>query len=452
MSVKKPAAPAPKPRKTPPRDRPFEPYRTFTGVRGRSLAAEIVGRVEAYEVECDPRKRKRRPADQVIFENTISAVIADVLHRCILTPGKEVSVPLSHKVLGSGGRYGAPTLGKKLPDLLQHLASKRVGLIELTKGVWADGGVLARRTTIRATRRLRTLADRRKVGLEDIATGAGGEIIVLKRAKDPTDHFDRGEWIDYQDDDTTRLYRAKLEWINRQLARADIEFDEAVNPSVDWRERRLRRFFNNGSFKEGGRLFGGFWQGLSKIERARGITFNGEEAVTLDYGQAAVRILYGMAGSQPPEGDAYRLPGFEDHRAGIKKVFGALLFTRKPLERLPQGCRPLLPKGTKVEVVTSAIKAAHPALVPYLEKGIGYGAMFTESEVMMALVLDLLHRRITALPIHDAVVIPASKKDEASVLMAALFEKVTGVPAIVGIDQSDYVITDGVGTDGDLLQ
>jgi hypothetical protein len=33
------------------------------------------------------------------------------------------------------------------------------------------------------------------------------------------------------------------------------------------------------------------------------------------------------------------VPGFEFHREGVKKVFNAMLFTDKALDRFPQGVR-----------------------------------------------------------------------------------------------------------------
>jgi len=59
--------------------------------------------------------------------------------------------------------------------------------------------------------------------------------------------------------------------------------------------------------------------------------------VALDYGQMNPRIIYGMCKAQPPEEDIYDVPGFEGHRNGIKKVMNAMMFSTKPLSRVPEG-------------------------------------------------------------------------------------------------------------------
>ena len=59
-------------------------------------------------------------------------------------------------------------------------------------------------------------------------------------------------------------------------------------------DRSLRRIFTKGCFDHGGRLFGGFWQELSKTARFDGLVINDEDIVELDYGQmgAAHTVWY----------------------------------------------------------------------------------------------------------------------------------------------------------------
>ncbi|MCW3574034.1 hypothetical protein K6Y53_38700, partial [Burkholderia cenocepacia] len=103
--------------------------------------------------------------------------------------------------------------------------------------------------------------------------------------------------------------------------------------------------FNAGSFELGGRLYGGFWQRMNKAER-KDLRIDGEQAVELDFSQVGPRILYGMAGAKMDR-DAYAVPGYEDHREGIKKLFAAMINTSAPLVRFPAKVRELFPRGTK---------------------------------------------------------------------------------------------------------
>jgi hypothetical protein len=141
----------------------------------------------------------------------------------------------------------------------------------------------AKQTTIRAGKRLITRIDAHELTLGDLTVDSCQEIIILKKAK--ADVFDNGEWMQYQDSEQIKLYREELQRINEWIAKADIKLDPMIAGinNTDDSDRLLRRYFNNGSFELGGRLFGGFWQNLKKEERQRGITINGKPVVTLDY-------------------------------------------------------------------------------------------------------------------------------------------------------------------------
>ena len=143
---------------------------------------------------------------------------------------------------------------------------------------------------------------------------------------------------------------------------ADIDFDEIAAPdkTVDPSDRRLRRYFNNGSFEEGGRLFGGFWQSLKKQERHEGISDRQTRRLspwTMPRWRRASST--GWSDKQPPETDAYRIPGLEFHRDGVKKLFAAAMFSNFALSRAPQGTRKLLPNGMSVGHMVNLIKAHH---------------------------------------------------------------------------------------------
>jgi hypothetical protein len=266
------------------------------------------------------------------------------------------------------------------------------------------------------------------IGLTDLGREATDEVVILKSAREGL--WDGGEWIEYEDTETTRRYRDEMRRINRWLEQADIKFDADAceDRIIDDTDRRLRRYFNNGVFDQGGRLFGGFWLNLSRQERREGITINGESIVTLDYSQMAPRIIYGMVGVDPSDGDAYTLPFFERHRSGVKKVFNALLYSTKPLERLPQGSKALLPRNTKIGEIVTRLEARHPAIKHRFCAGIGYRGMFVESTILIGTLLDLIERGIVALPVHDALIVPQSAASVVTSVMLEVFQSITGCP------------------------
>jgi hypothetical protein len=70
---------------------------------------------------------------------------------------------------------------------------------------------------------------------------------------------------------------------NRQPLAARIHY--LGQAAIDINQRRLKRCFTRERFDSRGRLFGGFWQRMSKADRLTHIKINGEDLVELDYGQ-----------------------------------------------------------------------------------------------------------------------------------------------------------------------
>jgi hypothetical protein len=204
--------------------------------------------------------------------------------------------------------------------------------------------------------------------------------------------------------------------------------------AIDVYDRRLSRRFTQGSLTCGGRLYGGFWQPLKKTVRADAITIDGEEVVELDYGQMMPRMVYGLVGQLPPPDDLYTLPGTDkSNRDGIKRLMNAMLFTRKALKRKPKGTAEAL-AGMKLGEWMKAVEAAHPGMVPMFNRGIGHQLQFTESQIMVAVLLRLREDGVVALPIHDSIIVPRSVAGQAKAVMEETFAGTVGVPAVVRVD------------------
>src|SRR5690606_27383162 len=85
------------------------------------------------------------------------------------------------------------------------------------------------------------------------------------------------------------------------------------------------RVFNNSSFKEGGRFYGGWWQNVPKDFR-RYIRINRKPTVEIDYSGHHLRILYAMEKAKMPR-DMYHIEesGFsrDEIKLGILMVLNA---------------------------------------------------------------------------------------------------------------------------------
>lgn len=315
------------------------------------------------------------------------------------------------------------------------MAAPEMEFIEVIKGSRNPfDAKLSRQTVIRAGKRLRSRITDYGITIDDFSTDKTQEIIILKDAKQ--DHWDLGKWMQYEDTSQTILYRSELLRVNDWLEHADIEYvpyHETIK-SVDTTDRKLRRYFNNGCFDQGGRLFGGFWQHMTRASRL-GIVIDGMDTVTLDYGQMIARLLYGHARIPLHFDDAYRVPGLEGNRDGVKKIFSAMLYADKPLLRMPQGCRDLFPAECSFRYVADKIRNFHGPVSEFLYVGVGPTLTYQESNVILAVLTRLIELKITALPIHDAVIVPENLKDKATKVMLEVFKEMVGINGLVSLDQ-----------------
>lgn len=415
----------------PPGARPFNPWRIPKTERARAVVEDVLNQIQNHERYYGARQRRRKAPDQKVFEATLSAIICDLMHYHLTGRDGGVFITRSKQILGRKSRYYPLAYGTTLPDTLDRLATPQMAFMVQHIGI-KNPFFVPRRTIISPGPRLISRIKAQSITFDDLGRSHDQEVIVLKGAKE--DYWDEGELNEYEDTREVEHYRAQMHILNGWIAEADISLDEFFlkkGKGVDCNERRLRRVFTRGRFDRGGRLFGGFWQVLSKRERGEGVDIEHERAVELDYGQMNPRILYGLCGVPPPPGDLYLLPGFEAHRSGIKKVMNAMMFATKRLTRMPKGIRLEFLKSHGVDHVIAAIEGANAPIKDQFFMGIGHHIQFLESQILVDLLLTLRDRGIVALPLHDGVMVPTTKKDDVRHLMLSIFHRHTGVDGLV---------------------
>jgi hypothetical protein len=112
----------------------------------------------------------------------------------------------------------------------------------------------------------------------------------------------------------------------------------------------------------------------------------------------------------------------------------AMLFVDAPLARFPKGTRRLFPIGTKVQDVTAAIMKKHPAIAGAFFTGVGHRCQFLESQILVEVLRVLMSMDVTALPIHDAILVPASKVALAKDVMLHTFKRKTDQDGVVDVN------------------
>jgi hypothetical protein len=378
----------------------FNPYRQPRTSGASALVQRVVAEIKTHE----KRKRTRKAKDQETFDAIASALISDIVYFYLSRHPAHVGLTLSraNDVLGGKSRYRPKYYNKTTAlvlDFLDHggFCTQKIGT--------ALDPITKRRiqTVVRPGAKLSVLIEQTKLRLPDFRNDDKAEVIVLKDNR-PDNYFDRSERaksIEYTDRSVTRKFRSEVQAINAWLEQADIDFDLRVAQAagldprqIDIRNLKLRRIFTRRRFDSGGRLFGGFWQTLPKQVRIKGLRIEGEGVVSLDYSEMNPRITYGLLKQPLPKRDAYTTPWYP--REGVKKLFNAMLFVSKPLRRWPSDTKLLFPNGVSVKQVAAAIEQMHAGIKNAFYCGLGHEIQFTESEIMVAVLLKLKAQNIVA--------------------------------------------------------
>jgi hypothetical protein len=201
---------------------------------------------------------------------------------------------------------------------------------------------------------------------------------------------------------------------------------------LDPTRRTVRRIFNNGSWQQGGRLYGGFWETMRREDRFRLLRIGtrthpeGEPIANVDHGQLFPRLAYLQTGNAPPDTDLYDIIGDGLYRDGWKQLLNALLLTSKRLGNWPEGARSCFSSNTTLHDAIAAISARHSPIAHLFCRGVGLGMMMQESEMLIATLRQLFTQGVTALPLHDSCLTAVSEAPAAEATMRAIFANLTG--------------------------
>lgn len=268
------------------------------------------------------------------------------------------------------------------------------------------------------------------IKLADIGRDEGEETIRLAAR---TGHIawsgerSRKSLVLYRDTPESRLYRSEMELINRSLNQADITFGgQQQAPVCLHRWFLLRQPNDSAVFNLGGRLYGGFWMNLPSNERHK-IRLDGEEIADLDYSSMFADLAYIRAGESLPSGDLYAVPGLENHRGGAKLALLSLLSRSTNMKRITPELKGLLPEGWTAKHLQEAVNTRHLKIAHLFGTDIGVELMFTESRILVRLLLKLAALGIPALSMHDGVMVPKGSIEDVSNAMQEASMEIVGV-------------------------
>jgi len=406
-------------------------------VRTSRLVQEAVALVEQYEHQTRARKRQRKSVDEMNHRVMVEAVVMNLARHSLLPASGNLAV-LTGKARKPRTRYDHAAFGDTFAGIISSLES--IGWL-----TFHPSPGMGEASAIAPSSRLRAKVHETGITLREFRHSAGETIILSQKERrwSGDDSFSR-ELMDYPDTSTTVAMRSQMEALNAFLVGADLGFRDDSLEFVDTFQRQQRRYFTTKedhliSHDRGGRMFGGWWSNLNKRRRGS-IRIEDEPVAILDFSSMFVRLAYAHLGLVPPDGDLYAIPGLIGHRRAAKLIVNCLMFDEHHRCRWPKvtALNEVMPEGLTMPRVRKAILHHHPDLAPCFGEGLGHHLMFTESNILMEVLLELKVRGVVGLSLHDGLMVPWSRASEVKVLMEEVSRQITSHTIPVTCDPATY--------------
>lgn len=350
----------------------------------------------------------------------LKVVLVDLYHNWLIDPSRYIGFSRNNNSYGPQSRQNKLHIRQKyLCEVIDGL--HELGYLETVKGFRdrRPGGA-ARQSRMKS---LPKLVDRVFAGYgftPEIVSNIPGPPIILRDSE--------GNDLEFQSSDEILQMERNLHAINSLLSRShiDLHWPDQDFPAVDLRRKLLHRVFNNGSFEEGGRFYGGWWQDV-KREYRKHITINGKPTIEVDFSGLHIRLLYAQIGENY-EQDPYGFFGAK-YRDFLKFVLLVCLNSASfgEAKRAVQGelnkhrDKYTLPPEGHQALVREFI-AHHAPLERFFGSGMGTRLQCMDSKIAEEVILKMAESRIPVLPVHDSFICWYKVREE---LMAVMDEAYT---------------------------
>jgi hypothetical protein len=316
-------------------------------------------------------------------------------------------------------RYSVPKLGlSHITDIVDALSD--LSYVEIKAGFSYPPHSAS--PIIRAEDQLIDLIDKFSVTTNMFVESTAQEVIVLKQAKVKANERlnvigQRASPINYDNSDTVTNMRELLQLQNEfiQKHQVNLRITNTLFKKLETDVKRkpnlsaliLKRIFNNDSFEQGGRFYGGWWQSLPKEYRGF-ITINGKPTIELDYKGMHMKIMYAAEGIQNSEDETY-IYGELD-RDDVKKAILTAINSSSINEAAASINKRIWPSITRAEVkaILDSFVAKHSQIECWFYSGRGIHLQYIDSQIAEMVMREMrVKHECLALPIHDSFIVDA---------------------------------------------
>jgi hypothetical protein len=432
--------------------------RTADTAEAESLAKALTLALDDHQRCTGGRTNRRGEAALAKLQRAVAAFVGDLL----AAEGWGAWGGLIYRSTQTNSFSRTPVTADNVRALLAYLTSE--GLAERYPGFspakhdFGDGVKVAlskaQSARFRATPRLLVLAEQ-----HGVVMGYAGDHfplparpipepprVVLKSAKRRTEAGYLVPSVDMPIPDCPEVQaiQAQLATISRFLEGVDIaggtyrgffrQFEHGDAPAFRW--------------NMGGRLYAVGRDAYQQQKKAKRLAMclDGEPVVEIDIRASYLTILHGLM--QEPidlSKDPYEIAGFD--RSVVKTWITASITNGKPLERWSARHKEdfasdhpgrSLTSSHKPRAVEAAVMLRHPILRDLTSLGASWPElMFVESEAIIATMLDLIEAGVPSLPVHDSILVPATRETLAMEVLTRRFEQKAGITPTLEVRRNE---------------
>ena len=381
----------------------------------------------------------------------LKKVLLDLYVAWVDDPTLCIAVHLNVNRYRARSRYNKLSISKKTIEVVKTLND--LDLVHLVKGyIRREEGGKSRVSRIWPTEKLIKHFSKARFRIFEIQIHEDKEPIVLRNEKK--------EDIPYEDTAETNRMRGVLRAYNELLRRTHIDCSHLDQPfvlksngtriNINQRDKFVRRIFNNSSFQQGGRFYGGWWQQIPSEDRPY-IKINGMRTLEVDYSNLHAVLLYARRGIHYGEdigGDAYDIdvPELYDRKLSrlVAKAMllvainaddesGAFQAARNKIREEETKDPDVIPADTKftnnlLQKVLDQIREKHPLIEDMFLSGAGVDLQYIDSQITEKIIQHFTSLDIPVLPIHDSYVIQSDYVGDLRIAMHTAFGQLTQIP------------------------
>ena len=238
-------------------------------------------------------------------------------------------------------------------------------------------------------------------------------------------------FIDIQSLDKPRIKLPQ----NEQRRRSN----KPIYVNITHHNKFVRRIFNNNSFEDGGRFYGGWWQRIDSKYRSE-IRMNDMPTVEIDYSSLHIILAYNEVGLdywQRTDKDPYDLPvrgvNNKEHCRDICKLFLLLSLNASNEQSLFRAFRSELnyreyaysfPDEVLAELLDT-IRTHHSDIKHLICSGAGLRLMKKDSRICEHVISEFLKTDTPILTVHDSFIVQIGAEDKLHQAMRDAIEVVT---------------------------